>query len=157
MAAVSKTRLAAAAILAAGVAAARHSLLMWGAKHRSSLNKTRIRLARFIFHCSTAVPFVLYHLRTSESRPLFPHTISWSIRKGWPRLAQHVLWLLGWATFFSALRRTGRSVRLFAAQMVATGIVATIICPVGRGPVSDKVHFVASVSRRGIDLETERF
>ena len=148
MSAVSKSRLAAAAILAAGVAAARHLLLVWGEKHRSSLNKSRIRLARLIFHCSTAVPFVLYHLRTSESRPLFPHTISWAIRKGWPRIAQHALWLLGWATFFSALRRTGRSVKIFAAQMVATGIVATMVCPVGRGPVSDKVHFVASGESR---------
>ena len=44
-----------------------------------------LKLSRNIFHGSTIIPFLLYHLRLSDAKPLFPATISHTIRKGPPR------------------------------------------------------------------------
>eukprot|EP00947_MAST-08B_sp_MAST-8B-sp1_P005646 g5646.t1 len=124
-------------------------LTRWGASFRSRLTAADLRTlhrAQAVFHLSTFLPLVLYHCKTSDEKPKFPATISYTIRHGLPRWTQHGLWLLGWGLMLKVLRgqASDRLTRLFGAQMVLTGIVAVIFCPLGQGKLSDKVHFVAS-------------
>ena len=65
-----------------------------------------LKLSRNIFHASTFLPFLLYHLRLSDEKPLFPATISHTIRKGPPRWAQHALWLAGWGALMKIFWRS---------------------------------------------------
>lgn len=122
------------------------SLHAWGVRFVSRLTADdwlALRRARDTFHASSFVPLLLYHAFDENAK--FPATISYSIRKGFPRLAHHAIWLAGWAQMAAIIRRRGDSVtRLFAAQMLATGVVAVICCPLGRGRLSDKIHFIAS-------------
>jgi hypothetical protein len=104
-----------------------------------------IRLARNWFHASQYLPCLLYYAGASDAQPRFPATISHTIRKGIPKLAHHVSWLIGWWIWYGVLQRRGSaSVRLFAQQMFATGIVTTFICGVGQGKISNRVHFVGA-------------
>ena len=119
-----------------------------GRQFRQSLTKRDVRdiiLARNSFHISTFLPLLLYHLRVSEPRPKFPATISHSIRKGIPKVAANLFWLVGWTVMISVfLRRSGRLGRYFVIQMFLTGVVTTIVCPLGKGELSDKIHFVTA-------------
>ena len=101
-----------------------------------------LTLARRIFHASTLVPLVLYHFRTSDTQPLFPATISHTIRRGVPRLVNFVLWISGWSIMLYAVGTRAESwlVVAFAWQMVLIGIVCTQLCPVGCGGVREQVH-----------------
>jgi len=66
-----------------------------GYKFRSRLSPSdvaQIRKARDYFHLTSLIPLILYYLKTSEERTKFPATISFTIRKGIPRAAHHVLW-----------------------------------------------------------------
>jgi hypothetical protein len=120
-----------------------------GRSFRQSLtarDKSAIKLARNIFHASQYVPCLLYYAGTSELQPRFPATISHTIRKGVPKIVHHVIWLIGWYIWYGVLRRRGTSsFRLFAQQMVGTGIVTTFICGVGQGKISNRVHFVGAL------------
>lgn len=106
----------------------------------------QLRLAQAIFHGSSFVPLLLYHMKLSDDQPKFPATISYSIRHGVPRWAHHAIWLAGWAVMLRMIRGPAgdASVRAFGYQMVATGVVAVILCPLGQGKTSDRVHFFTS-------------
>jgi hypothetical protein len=65
----------------------RTRLMQWGDRFLARLRRTpasvaNLNLARNLFHACNFIPLVLYHLRLSDSVPRFPHTISYSIRKG---------------------------------------------------------------------------
>ena len=90
------------------------------------------------------VPAVLYYLGTSESKTKFPATISFTIRKGIPKWAQHMIWMRGWWHTYAVLSKKGRFTSIFSKQMIATGIVATWLFPVGKSEAVDRVHFVTS-------------
>lgn len=118
-----------------------------GRQFRQSLTQRDIRtiiFARNSFHISTIFPLLLYHLRTSEPNPKFPATISHSIRKGVPKLAANLFWLVGWGAMLSVFVRRGGIGRYFAMQMFVTGVVTTMVCPLGKGELSDKIHFVTA-------------
>lgn len=101
--------------------------------------------AQRLFISTSAVPLLLYYLRLSEPVPLFPATISWTIRKGVPRWTHHSLWLAGWAVFLSVfLKRGDVRLKIFALQMFATGFICVILCPIGRGGLQEKVHAVTA-------------
>mmetsp|Transcript_125404 Transcript_125404/g.287255 ORF Transcript_125404/g.287255 Transcript_125404/m.287255 type:complete len:192 (+) Transcript_125404:19-594(+) len=125
---------------------------------RAQLTRADVRsvvLARNLFHASTFVPLALYHLKLSDDCPKFPATISYSIRKGVPRVAHHVLWLMGWAVMIKLFRKRGdRWARYFAAQMISTGILAVIVCPLGQSAFRNKVHFFRI---RGIHARPHHF
>lgn len=101
-----------------------------------------LRLARHLFHASTLVPLVLYHCRVSDAQPLFPATISHTIRWGVPRLVNFMLWISGWSVMLFVLgkRATSWLVIAFGWQMVLTGIACTQLCPVGSGGAREQVH-----------------
>ena len=103
-----------------------------------------LRLARRLFHASTLVPLVLYHCRVSDAQPLFPATISHTIRWGKPRLVNFVFWISGWSVmlFVVGTRAESWLVVAFAWQMVLTGIACTQLCPSGSGGVREQVHVV---------------
>lgn len=64
---------------------------------------------------------------------------------GIPRYTHHALWLAGWAFFYKAVLRTkDRAATLFATQMILTGLTSVVLCPLGQGPLSDKIHFVTA-------------
>jgi hypothetical protein len=122
-----------------------------GAAFRSVLSASEISqmaLARNLFHASWAVPLILYAL--TERRPrLFPMSISWTIRRGVPRLINAALWIAGWTILLSTvIQSTGGffAVSQFVAQMFATGALATLFCPLGSGrKLQDAVHWVAAL------------
>lgn len=65
----------------------RTRLMQWGDRFLARLRRTpesvaNLNLARNLFHACNFIPLVLYHLRLSDPVPRFPHTISYSIRKG---------------------------------------------------------------------------
>ena len=67
------------------------------------------------------------------------------ILSGIPRYTHHALWLAGWAFFYKAVLRTkDRAATLFATQMILTGLTSVVLCPLGQGPLSDKIHFVTA-------------
>uniref|UniRef100_A0A6S8AS38 Uncharacterized protein n=1 Tax=Aplanochytrium stocchinoi TaxID=215587 RepID=A0A6S8AS38_9STRA len=123
-------------------------MMYTGYKFRSRLSPSdvaQIRKARDYFHLTSLIPLILYYLKTSEERTKFPATISFTIRKGIPRAAHHVLWLLGWYSMYDVFHRAGsRFSRLFAIQMWVTGVICTFICQLGQGKLSDAIHFVTA-------------
>ena len=101
--------------------------------------------ARDLFQASWAVPLAIY--AALEPRPRrFPMSISWTIRKGVPKLVHHILWLSGWALLAATLMRTGDVfVARFALQMFATGALTVIICPLSGRRVQDAIHWVSAL------------
>lgn len=111
-------------------------------KGLTSADVDQIRLARNIFLTVNVVPILLYYMRTSEAKPKFPATISFCIRKGIPKYAHNLIWLAGWAAMYNVIhRRGGKFEKLFAVQMIMTGIITVFICALGQGALSDKIHF----------------
>eukprot|EP01051_Picozoa_sp_SAG22_P021530 SAG22_NODE_4787_length_1164_cov_1.140845_1_plen_278_part_00 len=120
-----------------------------GAQFRSQLQPAdlgRLDAAQALFQASLWVPALLYYgCRLSDSPPRFPCTISWSIRRGPPRWAQHALWLAGWYQAAAAvLPQRDAFGTCFVLSMVATGVVGVMLCPVGVSPAFDVVHYAAS-------------
>lgn len=103
-----------------------------------------IRRARRIFVSATFLNLALYYSPLSPDSPSkrkFPCTISWTIRKGFTKWANLVVWSAGWWHMLKTFALRGDLVaRVFAAQMYAVGLVVCFIAPVGQGPVSDKIH-----------------
>ena len=121
-----------------------------GAAFKAALSPAdldQLLLARGCFHAAWLAPLALYTVL--EPRPrLFPMSVSWTVRRGLPRVVHQACWVAGWALFVgTAVRSTGRSfVSGFAAQMFATGAVATIACPLGSGRrLQDAVHWFAAL------------
>jgi hypothetical protein len=111
----------------------------------------QITRARNIFHGSWLLPLILYTLFEPPKTRLFPMSISWTIRRGRPRLINNALWATGWALFLSVVVRvTGgvrNSIALFVIQMIATGACATILCPLGSGSIwKDAIHWLAALA-----------
>mmetsp|Transcript_40703 Transcript_40703/g.117792 ORF Transcript_40703/g.117792 Transcript_40703/m.117792 type:complete len:237 (-) Transcript_40703:71-781(-) len=101
----------------------------------------RLRIAQAIWQSSMVVPPALYYLKTSDPTPLFPATISWTIREGVPRLAHHSLWLAAWCLCLSVVQRRGDwRGRAFSWQMLATGVVCVILCPLGSDGLRERIH-----------------
>ena len=105
----------------------------------------QITLARDIFQASWLVPLGLYF--ACEPPPhKWPITISWTIRKGTPKLAHHLCWLSGWTLFVAAVYSAGDpQIFLFLAAMFLTGFIGVIACPVGVSPLQDTIHWCASL------------
>ena len=111
-------------------------------------NLSLLVLSRNLMHASLILPSLLYHGACAmDDAPSaasawhgecrFPATISATISAGAPKLAQHALWLAGWAAFGAAVRRCGAGLRRFAAQMMLTGVVALVLFPEGHGARAD--------------------
>jgi len=110
-----------------------------------------IRTARLLFLASQAAPACMFYgpwlLSQTSTPPMFPATISRTIASGPPRWAHHFFWLIGWVIMSRVLLRGGElRVKAFAVQMFFTGVVAVILCPVGRSPLLDHVHVAASAA-----------
>ena len=76
----------------------------------------------------------------------WPITISWTIRKGVPKLVHHFCWLSGWLLFVIAAARGGDLyISAFLAKMFLTGALSVILCPIGVSPLKDKIHWFASL------------
>eukprot|EP01050_Picozoa_sp_SAG11_P018293 SAG11_NODE_2743_length_3020_cov_1.882574_1_plen_175_part_00 len=79
------------------------SIAARGALFRNGLEPEdvlQLEVGQALFQCSLFVPAFLYHIcRVSDDPPRLPCTISWTIRRGAPRYAQHVLWLAGWCDY----------------------------------------------------------
>ncbi|KAL1495214.1 hypothetical protein AB1Y20_017078 [Prymnesium parvum] len=101
--------------------------------------------ARDAFHCCWLLPLALYLL--TDPQPKLPASISWTIRRGAPRAVHHAAWLLGWLLLARVLLARGDlAVRLFFAQMLATGVIGVILFPLGRSPRADRIHWCASLA-----------
>lgn len=127
---------------------AKERLEQSGQDFRAKLTESdvaQLRLARNVFHLSSIVSAVLYYLKFSESKPKFPATISWTIRKGSPKWAQHVIWATGWLLMYRVLHRAGDAlVKAFAKQMFATGVICTWFAALDQHPLLDKLHFATA-------------
>jgi len=122
-----------------------------GALLRSALRPAdiaQIALARNLFQASWLVPLILYAINEKPPR-LFPMSISWTIRRGVPRLLNNCLWTAGWSILLSAFISASGGFGLiprFVAQMFATGALSTIICPLGSGrKLQDLIHWFAAL------------
>lgn len=104
------------------------------------------KLARILFHSCFLVPPFLYYVCGAVERPAkFPASISFTIRKGLPKLVHLLLWTAGWAVMGRILRRGApSSLRRFAAQMYATGLWTTQLFSLGRGAASDAAHLAGA-------------
>jgi len=104
-----------------------------------------IELARNVFQASWIVPLGLYFALEPQPRR-WPITISWTIRRGVPKLAHHACWISGWLLFVAAAWHAGDLlISAFIVSMFLTGALAIILCPIGQSPLQDKVHWVASL------------
>ena len=123
------------------------ALVASGAAFRAALTPSdvsSIGLASSIFQGAWLLPLLLYAALEPSPRR-FPMSISWTIRKGTPRLLHHSCWLGGWALFLATLVRSGDwIVAGFSMQMFATGAIAVILCPLGTG--RDRVHWLAALA-----------
>lgn len=130
------------------ISALKERLDQSGRNFRAKLTEedvAQMRLARDIFHLGAIVPPILYYLRFSEAKPKFPATISWTIRKGYPKRVQHIIWSTGWLLMYRVLRRAGDAfIKAFAKQMFATGVVCTWIAALDQNAILDKVHFATA-------------
>jgi len=105
----------------------------------------QLHRARALFHACSIIPCALYYFGTSERPTKFPATISFTIRKGVPRWAHHVLWAAGWACMGEVIRNAGSQwVQRFTASMVATGVWTVVVFRLGHGRVSDLAHFIGA-------------
>ena len=105
----------------------------------------QVALARDVFQASWILPLGLYFLFEPAPRK-WPITISWTIRKGVPKLVHHACWLSGWLLFVAAGARVGDTlVTAFLVSMFVTGALSVILCPIGVSPLKDKIHWVASL------------
>ena len=109
-----------------------------------------IRLARRIFIASSFLNLALYWSPLSPDAPpakqrMFPCTISWTIRKGFAKWANVVVWTSGWWQILKTFMYCGdMPARVFAIQMYAVGLVVCFFAPVGQGPIQDKIHTVGA-------------
>lgn len=107
----------------------------------------RLRAAQLLLVSALGLPLALYHAGTSEARPLFPNTISWSIRKGLPKHASHALWTIAWLLMLSVFRRRGDfNTRMFALQMCAKGVITVLLCPASSEGIRWKIHKYGATS-----------
>lgn len=107
----------------------------------------RLRVARACWFGTMFVPPALYYAGLGREKPVFPATISWAAREGIPKWGHHVFWLAGWATFYSVVHRRGDALlRAFSLQMIATGVVSIILCPVGCHGTQDVVHSISAAA-----------
>ena len=103
-------------------------------------------LAKWLWHASTLLPFLWYVAGGVDATPRWPVTISWTVRKGSGRLLFHAAWIAGWVLFLRPLvRHDGCGVALgVSLQMLATGVVAISLSPVGVSDAVDLRHFATS-------------
>ena len=126
------------------------SLLVSGDDFRQRLTPELIdelRLGRNIFHATSLVPALLYYsgLGVDRESPKFPATISYTIRAGLPFWVHHVMWGHGWAKMLRVIYQVGDwRMKLFAAQMIVTGIITTGLCGLGQSPTHDAVHMICA-------------
>lgn len=80
-----------------------------------------------------------------EEEPKFPCTISYSIRQGPPRWAHHVSWLVGWCAWGTVFFHGDSTSCAFGLHMFLSGVLAVVICPLDRGPLSDVGHCVGAL------------
>ena len=102
-----------------------------------------LRDAQQFFLATFALPTLAYYLGAERT---FPATISWTIRAGWPKWLHHVLWLSGWAYTVRAVSRAETAAGLvLCVVMVAVGVVAVVLAPIGISARTDHVHNAASL------------
>ena len=126
------------------------TLIDRGTAFRAALDPadvSQLVVAQTLFHGSWLLPLILY--AALEPRPrLLPMSISWTIRRGIPRLVHHCCYVAGWLLLLATCRRAVGNdglVTYFALQMFATGVFASIVCPLGSGRrVQDAVHWLAA-------------
>lgn len=111
--------------------------------------ETLLRAGQLLFYCTFVVPPVIFYFfdpLSSDGR--FPSTISHQIRRGRPKLAHNAIWLTGWLHVLAALWLSGETLRwkAFALQMIATGVLAIVIYPLGSGSSwRDNAHYLFSL------------
>jgi len=124
--------------LAAWVA---ESLQDWTPEEAASL-----RSGQLFFYATFVVPTVLYDYRCGPDQvPRFPATIRFTIRAGLPKWTHHAIWFAGWHCVLTSLARRPLGL-LFASQMVATGMVATMLAPCGHSRALDLVHYASALA-----------
>jgi hypothetical protein len=110
---------------------------------RCAVSSADLRDAQRFFLSTFALPTLAYYLGAERT---FPATISWTIRAGWPKWLHHVLWLSGWAYTVRAVSRAETAAGLvLCAVMVAVGVVAVVLAPIGISARTDRVHNAASL------------
>jgi hypothetical protein len=110
--------------------------------------KAGLQIAQIFFLSTFVLPTLVYYSVDPSSDRRFPATISWTIRRGAAKVIHHLLWLAGWACVIYALRRGGETQGwvIFAVFMVAVGIVAVVLSPIGCSERMDAIHYAASAA-----------
>ena len=115
----------------------------------TSQDRATIKLARRIFVANTFINLGLYYSCLSPDSPggkqKFPCTISWTIRKGFTRYSNLVIWSAGWYQMLKLFAKRGDlTAKVFAAQMYAVGLVVCYFAPVGQSRIQDTVHAIGA-------------
>ena len=91
-----------------------------------------IRTARNIFIVSQILPTVAYF--AFDASPRFPCSISFSVRRGLPRVLQEASWLYGWWLMANVmLSAQSAFISFFTMQMFITGFIGVCIFRLGDG------------------------
>ena len=108
-----------------------------------------MRTGQLCFYATFVVPTLIYYCAPAWLRPdpspRFPATISYTIRRGLPKWVHHTIWLGGWHCVLGAHAGPARPLgRAFLCQMVATGVVATVLAPCGHTVPLDALHYLGA-------------
>lgn len=110
---------------------------------RCAVSGADLQDAQRFFLAACALPTLAYYLGAERT---FPTTISWTIRAGWPKWLHHVLWLSGWSFTVRAVSRAETADGIvLCVVMVAVGVVAVVLAPIGISARTDRVHYASSL------------
>jgi len=102
------------------------------------------KISRNFLLSAVFLPTFLYYLGFGEKSPKFPASVSHIIRHGVPRWANVIMFLLAALSLQIPVNRIG-DVRIYfwLYYLLSTGFVWNVLCPNGRGFVTDIIHVIA--------------
>lgn len=105
----------------------------------------RVSVAQWCFYATLIVPPLLYFGGATEWPAKFPCTVSYTIREGSPKWAQHFFWAVGWIILGQIIfEQKNRAAAVFALQMVATGFLSIVMFPMGHGLLITSLHVLTA-------------
>ncbi|GBG32832.1 Hypothetical Protein FCC1311_090572 [Hondaea fermentalgiana] len=107
----------------------------------TAMDARQLALSQRYFLMAQWVPCAMYYAGLGGDKPaVFPATISFTIRKGWPKWAHHVLWTMGWLKVALLVRKARTDVKLRTLGTYVHGLFAVVIFHLSADERRNKLH-----------------